>query len=250
MMKHFLTLILFLFSSICYAGNNSNNGANVNNNNGPTFNGSGGGTVTTDNRNNLKNSNTNVGVNLSSNENKNLNNNEVNNTNLGVNLSSNKNNVHSANENSNSSNSNSRSNSRSSSKSNSDSSSKSNSKSTADNNNTINFEAQRNSASSANAPALHSAGVDICMGSSSGGVQGVTLGFSAGTTWTDKHCEALRAAIRLNELGFTKTAAARLCQIPEMAEAFAHSGEYECPKKKEETENETTTYEYYNPNSP
>jgi hypothetical protein len=37
----------------------------------------------------------------------------------------------------------------------------------------------------------------------------------------------------LNELGLKKTAMARLCAIPELADAFKLSGEFDCgPEKK------------------
>lgn len=95
--------------------------------------------------------------------------------------------------------------------------------------------------SSAIAPSIfHSGGVDSCMGSTSGSVQGLSLGVSVGSTWTDKHCEALRASVRLNELGLKNTAMARLCLIPEIAEAFRISGEYKCPVKSSKEDNAYT----------
>lgn len=75
---------------------------------------------------------------------------------------------------------------------------------------------------------IFSGGMDSCMGSSSGSVQGMSFGVAIGSTWTDNHCVALRAAVRLNELGFKNTAAARLCAIPEIAEAFRKSKEFDC----------------------
>jgi len=88
-------------------------------------------------------------------------------------------------------------------------------------------------ASSAMAPTIfHSGGADSCMGSSSAAVQGLSLGIAMGSTWTDHHCEALRASVRLNELGLKKTAMARLCGIPEIATAFKLSGEFECTYEK------------------
>jgi hypothetical protein len=75
---------------------------------------------------------------------------------------------------------------------------------------------------------IFSGGLDSCMGTSSGSVQGLSFGVAVGTTWTDNHCVALRAAVRLNELGFKGTAAARLCAIPEIAEAFRKSKEFDC----------------------
>ena len=87
----------------------------------------------------------------------------------------------------------------------------------------------RSPVASAIAPnTIFSGGMDSCMGSSTGSVQGLSLGVSVGTTWTDSHCVALRAAVRLNELGFKNTAAARLCAIPEIKEAFRKSKEFDC----------------------
>lgn len=98
-------------------------------------------------------------------------------------------------------------------------------------NSTVNIQNQR-VASPAIAPNLsHSYGIDSCMGSTTGAVQGLSLGVSMGSTWNDKHCEAIRAAVRLNELGYTKSAAQRLCQIPEIAQAFEDSGEITCKVK-------------------
>lgn len=97
-------------------------------------------------------------------------------------------------------------------------------------NSTVNIQNQR-VASPAIAPSLgHSYGIDSCMGSTTGAVQGLSLGVSMGSTWNDKHCEAIRAAVRLNELGYTRSAAQRLCQIPEIAQAFEDSGEITCKK--------------------
>jgi hypothetical protein len=89
--------------------------------------------------------------------------------------------------------------------------------------------APRSPVASAIAPnTIFSGGLDSCMGTSSGSMQGLSFGVAVGTTWTDNHCVALRAAVRLNELGFKGTAAARLCAIPEIKEAFAKSKEFDC----------------------
>lgn len=82
---------------------------------------------------------------------------------------------------------------------------------------------------SAIAPTIvHSGGMDTCMGSTTGSVQGFSVGVAIGSTWNDSHCEALRASVRLNELGLRKTAMARLCAIPEIATAFKKSKEFDC----------------------
>lgn len=98
---------------------------------------------------------------------------------------------------------------------------------------TTNSNIPRPNAFSAISPnVIHSPGSDTCMGSTTGALQGLSFGASMGSTWTDKHCEALRAATRLNEIGYKRTAAARLCLIPEIREAFEISGEFDCTKKQ------------------
>ena len=95
-------------------------------------------------------------------------------------------------------------------------------------NNTTSIQ-QKPAVASAIAPnTIFSGGMDSCMGSTTGSVQGLSFGVAVGSTWTDGHCVALRAAVRLNELGFKNTAAARLCAIPEIAEAFRKSKEFDC----------------------
>lgn len=63
-----------------------------------------------------------------------------------------------------------------------------------------------------------------CMGSTSAGAQGVTIGVSFGTTWTDSGCDARYDAIALQQIGERAAARARLCLKPEIAEAFKRSG--------------------------
>ena len=62
------------------------------------------------------------------------------------------------------------------------------------------------------------------MGSTSAGAQGVTIGVSFGTTWTDSGCDARYDAIALQQIGERAAARARLCLKPEIAEAFKRSG--------------------------
>lgn len=63
-----------------------------------------------------------------------------------------------------------------------------------------------------------------CMGSTSAGAQGVTVGLSFGTTWSDTSCDMRYDAQALAAIGQTAAAVARLCQKPEIAQAMADAG--------------------------
>ena len=89
---------------------------------------------------------------------------------------------------------------------------------------TVTYQAQQRDpvASAWAAPLAASNGT--CMGSTSAGAQGVTIGVSFGTTWTDSGCDARYDAIALQQIGERDAARARLCLKPEIAEAFKRSG--------------------------
>lgn len=89
---------------------------------------------------------------------------------------------------------------------------------------TVTYQAQQRDpvASAWAAPLAASNGT--CMGSTSAGAQGVTIGVSFGTTWTDSGCDARYDAIALQQIGERAAARARLCLKPEIAEAFKRSG--------------------------
>jgi hypothetical protein len=89
-------------------------------------------------------------------------------------------------------------------------------------------ESQRPVASAIAAPLAASNGT--CMGSTSAGAQGVTIGLSVGTTWTDSSCDARYDAQALSSLGQPVAALARLCQKAEIAAAVEASGQ-KCPSK-------------------
>ncbi len=92
------------------------------------------------------------------------------------------------------------------------------------NGDTVTYQAQqRDPVASAWAAPLTSAN-GTCMGSTSAGAQGVTIGVSFGTTWTDSGCDARYDAIALQQIGERDAARARLCLKPEIAEAFKRSG--------------------------
>lgn len=83
--------------------------------------------------------------------------------------------------------------------------------------------------SSALAPAL-AASNGTCMGSTSVGGQGVTIGLSVGTTWADESCNARYDAQALAALGQQRAGIARLCQSKDVAAAMEAAGT-PCPGK-------------------
>ena len=91
------------------------------------------------------------------------------------------------------------------------------------------YEAQARSpvASAWAAPLAASNGT--CMGSTSAGAQGVTIGLSVGTTWTDENCNARYDAIAIKALGHERAAWARLCQQPAIRKAYEAAGT-PCPE--------------------
>lgn len=63
-----------------------------------------------------------------------------------------------------------------------------------------------------------------CMGSTSAGAQGVTIGVSVGTTWTDSDCDRRYDAQELRAQGLVKAATALMCQKPSIAAAMKEAG--------------------------
>lgn len=63
-----------------------------------------------------------------------------------------------------------------------------------------------------------------CMGSSSAGGQGASIGLSFGTTWTDNNCDIRYDAEALRAAGLPDAARARLCQKAEIAKAMEAVG--------------------------
>jgi len=93
----------------------------------------------------------------------------------------------------------------------------------------------RNPVASAVAPMLTSAN-DSCMGSTSVGAQGVTLGVSVGHTWTDENCVMLKNTMMLWNMGRQEAAVALMCGNDKVREALELAGT-ECPqtaRKREE----------------
>jgi hypothetical protein len=60
-----------------------------------------------------------------------------------------------------------------------------------------------------------------CMGSSSGGAQGLGFGVSLATTWHDTGCDRRYNAQMLNQLGARDAALALMCQEPQVRAAMA-----------------------------
>jgi hypothetical protein len=69
-----------------------------------------------------------------------------------------------------------------------------------------------------------------CMGSSSAGGQGASIGLSFGTTWTDSSCDIRYDAEALRAAGLPLAAQARLCQKADIAKAMEAAGT-PCPNK-------------------
>lgn len=93
-------------------------------------------------------------------------------------------------------------------------------------NSDVNIQEAKNPVNSAIAPAL-AAGQDTCMGSSSAGGQGVGLGLSFGSTWTDEECVRRKNAAFLNTLGRRDLALAIIAQSPSVASAIEAVGSAE-----------------------
>lgn len=83
--------------------------------------------------------------------------------------------------------------------------------------------------SGASAPGLTSGGVS-CMGSVSGGGQGMTFGFSIGTTYEDARCNARQEAAVLSQLGLGGAAVARMCAVDDVRVAMKLAGT-PCPQE-------------------
>jgi len=99
---------------------------------------------------------------------------------------------------------------------------------------TQNYQAQqRDPVASAFAAPLTSSN-DTCMGSSSVGGQGVSFGFSAGSTWTDTNCVMLKNAREMHNMGWKEAAFARMCMDEKNALAFKQAG-LKCPVAEEKS---------------
>lgn len=119
--------------------------------------------------------------------------------------------------------------------------------------NTVIYEAQkRQPVASAYSGPLTSSN-DTCMGSTSGGVQGVSIGISLATTWTDENCVMLKNSRELWNMGYRDAAQARMCMDSKNREAFELAG-YQCPQsqKKESkvSENDVVASSTYHGNDP
>ena len=90
-------------------------------------------------------------------------------------------------------------------------------------------------AASGAAPVYLTTSNDTCMGSSGIGGQGMSFGFSLGTTWTDSNCIMLKNARELKVQGHDKAAKARLCMDGDNALAFELAGE-PCPRALRSTQ--------------
>ena len=97
------------------------------------------------------------------------------------------------------------------------------------NGDTVTYKAQdRDPVSTAYAAPL-TASNGTCMGSTSGGIQGIGLGISVGSTWSDSSCDMRYDAEARRAAALPKAAQARLCQKKEIAAAMEAAGT-PCPK--------------------
>lgn len=90
------------------------------------------------------------------------------------------------------------------------------------------YEAQKPAVASAFAPAL-SAGIDTCMGSTSGAVSSTIVGIAMDSTYVDKNCQTLKNTRELWNMGQRSAAMARMCMDDLNREAMELSG-FECPQ--------------------
>ena len=71
----------------------------------------------------------------------------------------------------------------------------------------------------------------VCAGTTAGGAQGASFGFSFGTSWTDENCmllEQIRTVVLV--LGETEIAAEMLCNIPSYRDARERLGKACAPR--------------------
>lgn len=88
---------------------------------------------------------------------------------------------------------------------------------------TVTYEAARIPVATAYAAGL-TASNGTCMGSTSAGGQGMSFGFSVGTTWKDPGCDRRYNAQSLAAVGQPKAAVALLCQDPDIKAAMETAG--------------------------
>ena len=174
------------------------------------------------------NKNTNFNANLNKNTNTNTNNNVNKNSNYNKNTNTNTNNNTNNNTNDNTNNNNNQNNSQASANASATSNANSNSNGGDGGSSSVNIGGDEAAASSA-APVYLTSSNDTCMGSSGIGGQGMSFGFSLGTTWTDSNCIMLKNARELKSQGHDKAAKARLCMDDDNAMAFELAGE-PCPR--------------------
>lgn len=173
------------------------------------------------NYNNNYNKNTNINANINKNSNNNYNKNYNKNTNTNTNNNTNNNQNNSQN------------NSKASAKANANANSNSSANSSGGDGGSSSVSVGGDEASASGAaPVYLTSSNDTCMGSSGIGGQGMSFGFSLGTTWTDSNCIMLKNARELKVQGHEKAAKARLCMDADNAMAFELAGD-PCPRALE-----------------
>ena len=88
---------------------------------------------------------------------------------------------------------------------------------------TVNGGSYRAAASTAHSAGL-AAAAGTCMGSSSGGVQGMSFGVSIGSTWSEADCKRQRFGAMFITMGKEDVAIALFCQNDDVREAMATAG--------------------------
>ena len=73
-------------------------------------------------------------------------------------------------------------------------------------------------------PGLAAAGIESCLGSTSGGISGSGFGISVGGSYTDKPCNLRLYARTLYAMGHRVAATQILCNDPDVAQALAVEG--------------------------
>ena len=101
--------------------------------------------------------------------------------------------------------------------------------------------AQARNPVSSGASSQLTSGSDTCMGSSMGGAQAISFGFSIGGTWLDSDCVRRKDATSLYNMGHKKAALVLMCQNENVRNAMQSAGDI-CPgnyTKKEKVSEDT-----------
>jgi hypothetical protein len=101
-----------------------------------------------------------------------------------------------------------------------------------DSHDTYNSSGTRYGVATAVGPGLTSSN-DTCMGSTSAGVQGMSLGISVGSTWEDKNCRMLKNSRELYNMGYRGAAIKLMCNSDSDTRAALEQTGVDCGESKE-----------------